>query len=755
MTAVDNCACGSARSATSGVSFSLAFSLSNVREVQYFVARREELDEMHKILGNGTGRRTVVVHGLGGMGKTQLAVAYAKRHRDEYSAIFWLDARDEASLKQGYAQITRRILAKHPPIASLRTALGSEDLDETVRAVRQWLDNPKNNRWLIIYDNYDNPALGEVGRGKERQGDGSAEVAIKPYDIRPFLPETHHGAVLITTRSSRVELGHAIPLRKLADVKDSLDILFHTSGRPEALEGKPKRYLCTRSKQKPMANSQPTLIDPAAVRLVEKLDGLPLALSTAGTYLKNMATSFGEYLDMYESSWIRLQTSTPALLTYENRALYSTWNLTCAQVRQQNKNSATLLLLWACFDHQDLWFELLQRGRGFALPWFRELTEDKLTFNEAVRVLCDYGLVEPDVSSRGRAGESGGYSMHGCVHDWTRHLLNKFGGERLSFVAMECVAASVPKKSTDFWLARRRLVRHAERCMARILYLSDGVEVTGDEWVAYTWFLSRVRPLFTFHDRVDDAEVLCRRALQGCERTLGNEHPCTLTATINLADIYENKGQLLAAESLCQRALDGCLQSLGQDHASTVSMLDQLGSLYFRQGRLSDAEAVMKRVLGIRERELGYGNLSTLETADRLGEIYTEQGRLSDAEAILKLSLEWKERTLADADDSPLNTLRSLANVYHEQNRFSEAKAMYERALEGYKKAVGPEQVDHCLPALFTMGKLASLYCEQGKLPEARRLCMRCKSGLAAVVGTRGKVYAAAERDLEAISSRC
>jgi hypothetical protein len=255
MTAVDNRACGSARSATSEVSFSLAFSLSNVREVQHFVARREELDEMHKILGIGTGRRTVVVHGLGGMGKTQLAVAYAKRHRAEYSAIFWLDARDEASLKQGYVQVTRRILANHPSIASLRTARDSQDVDKTVQAVREWLDNPKNNRWLIIYDNYDNPALGEVGRGKDRQEYGSAEMATMPYDIRPFLPETHHGAVLITTRSSRVELGHPIPLRKLADVKDSLDILFHTSGRPEALEGKPERYLHTRYKQKKlMAN---------------------------------------------------------------------------------------------------------------------------------------------------------------------------------------------------------------------------------------------------------------------------------------------------------------------------------------------------------------------------------------------------------------------------------------------------------------------------------------------------------------------
>jgi tetratricopeptide (TPR) repeat protein len=469
-----------------------------------------------------------------------------------------------------------------------------------------------------------------------------------------------------------------------------------------------------------------------------------------------MATSFGEYLEMYDSSWLDLQTSTPALFTYEDRALYSTWNLSYAQVQQQNEKSARLLQLWAYFDHQDLWFELLQRGRGLtAPPWFWELTEDKLTFNGAVRVLCDYGLVEPDASSRGRAGESGGYSMHGCVHDWTRHVLSKLGGVVLSFVAMRCVAASIPENATDFWLARRPLLRHAERCMGLIMDLSDRVEVIGVEWAAYTGFLSRVRPLFTFHYRLDDAEVLCRRALQGCERTLGNEHLSTLAATSNLADIYKNKGQMRAAESMFQRALDGYLQRFGQDHASTVSMLEQLGSLYFVQGRLSDAEALMKRVLGIRERVLGYEDLKTLDTADALGLIYTKQGRLSEAEAILQRGLERKERTLADEDESTLYTFSSLGDVYLDQNRLSEAEAMYERALEGFKKALGREQVDHHLPALLTMVRLAGLYCEQGRLPEARLLYMRCKPGLAAVVGTHTLVYGAVERALEAISNEC
>ena len=64
------------------------------------MAREEELAEMHRKLNGDGSRRIIVLHGLGGIGKTQLTVAYAKRHKDSYSAVFWLNIKDEDSLKQ-------------------------------------------------------------------------------------------------------------------------------------------------------------------------------------------------------------------------------------------------------------------------------------------------------------------------------------------------------------------------------------------------------------------------------------------------------------------------------------------------------------------------------------------------------------------------------------------------------------------------------------------------------------------------------
>ncbi|CAK7207068.1 hypothetical protein SEUCBS139899_009876 [Sporothrix eucalyptigena] len=207
--------------------FTMGFKLPGITPVDRFVARGEELAKLHDALSKGTDRRTVVVHGLGGMGKTQLCVEYAKRHQDDYSAVFWLNARDKASLKQAFAQVAERILHELPPVAYIKNAIDSHDLDQAVQAVKRWLDGAKNNRWLIIYDNYDNPMF----IGDEVNIDGDS--VVDGYDIRMFLPDVYHGAVLITTRSSRIQFGQRVPLKKLQDIKDSLEILSHTSGRQD------------------------------------------------------------------------------------------------------------------------------------------------------------------------------------------------------------------------------------------------------------------------------------------------------------------------------------------------------------------------------------------------------------------------------------------------------------------------------------------------------------------------------------------
>jgi hypothetical protein len=165
------------------------------------------------------------VHGLGGMGKTQLALAYAQRHKDEYLAVFWVNSKSKDTINQGYAAAARRIYRAYPSLVHLKDIAEGSDLDEAAEAVKWWLSRAGNDRWLVIYDNYDTPKL----LGHNEPG---------TFDIRPFLPEAYYGAVLITTRSSRLRLGPLVAVKKLQSIEHSLEILSHASGRDRLSSGR-------------------------------------------------------------------------------------------------------------------------------------------------------------------------------------------------------------------------------------------------------------------------------------------------------------------------------------------------------------------------------------------------------------------------------------------------------------------------------------------------------------------------------------
>ena len=205
--------------------FAIAFSLAGVAEAPRFVGREKELEQIHLSLAGDGRRRTVILHGLGGMGKTQTAVAYSRRHRNAYSAVLWLNIQDETSLKQSFAKAARRIRQYHPSASWLSNVDLNGDLNEVVEAVKVWLSESSNTRWLAIYDNYDNPNV--------HGNDDTTAV-----DIARFLPDADQGSVIITTRSSQVRIGRCIPMRKLTNVRESVELLSSMSRRKLSIEGK-------------------------------------------------------------------------------------------------------------------------------------------------------------------------------------------------------------------------------------------------------------------------------------------------------------------------------------------------------------------------------------------------------------------------------------------------------------------------------------------------------------------------------------
>jgi hypothetical protein len=128
-------------------------------------------------------------------------------------------------MKQSFAKAAKQILRDHPSASRLSSVDIEGNVDGAIDAVGEWLSLANNTRWLMIYDNYDNPKL----------PDNTDPAAV---DIRKFLPESYQGSVIITTRSSQVKIGHAIRIRKLEDVRDSVKILSNASRREGLMDGK-------------------------------------------------------------------------------------------------------------------------------------------------------------------------------------------------------------------------------------------------------------------------------------------------------------------------------------------------------------------------------------------------------------------------------------------------------------------------------------------------------------------------------------
>ncbi|KAG4439420.1 hypothetical protein IFR05_005113 [Cadophora sp. M221] len=667
--------------------FDIGLNLTSFPEATQFVAREKELSKIHELLQDHSSRACVILHGLGGMGKTQLAITYARRHKEKYTAIFWMNANDEDSLKLSFRDVAQQVLRHHSSTSVLSGVDQDKDLDQVVSVVKGWLDLPQNARWLMIYDNFDNPKT-------SGNPDNSA------VDIRQFLPRSDHGSIIITTRSSQVRQGIRIHVQKLPDVREGLEIVSNMSGR-KGIEN-----------------------DPDAIALVKELDGLPLALSTAGVYLEHVTTSFSDYLRLYKTSWLKLQTTSPLLDSYEDRTLHTTWQITFDRIQQQNTASAKLLKLWAYFDRQDLWFDLLWHANSIDDEWIQKLTKDELNFNEAIALLCTFGLVDPNRSPQQQVGARG-YSVHSCVHSWIVFVLNKEWDEGLARLALTCVASQVPDTNEkDWWLLQRRLLQHA---IQQNVFIADGkLDIDGLDWGFHN-----LGGLYSDQGKLAEAEAMYLRALEGKEKALGPDHTSTLDTVNNLGSLYKDQGKLAKAEAMYLRALEGKEKALEPDHTSTLSTVNNLGNLYRDQGKLAEAEAMYLRALEGKEKALEPNHTSTLSTVNNLGNLYKDQGKLAEAEAMYLRALEGKEKALGPDHTSTLDTVNNLGNLYRDQGKLAEAEAMYLRALEGCEKALGPDHTS----TLSTVNNLGSLYKDQGKLAEAEAMYLRALEGKEKALG--------------------
>ena len=183
------------------------FSLEGVPRASEFVGRPAEIAELERVLlpkRHSCRQKILVLHGLGGIGKTQLAVEFALQHHRKFSTVFWLDGRSEDSLMRSIASCASRILEGQISELSRTYSIdGNGDINIVVQEVMGWLAQQDNTDWLLIFDNVDRDY-------SYHNSDPNA------YDVRRYFSSANHGSILITTRLAKLEqLGDSQQLGKV------------------------------------------------------------------------------------------------------------------------------------------------------------------------------------------------------------------------------------------------------------------------------------------------------------------------------------------------------------------------------------------------------------------------------------------------------------------------------------------------------------------------------------------------------------
>lgn len=673
--------------------------------IENFVGRQGELEQLWQYLQprDSQSRKVAIIHGLRGMGKTQLAIRFARDHKHDFTAIFWLSGKDRGTLLQSLSSIWPRL----PEQSYTDEAMNDEEVKQRARQVLKWLAVEGNSRWLIIFDNIDQyfPFKGPIGDA---------------YDIADFFPGADHGSIIITTRlQGLTELGQSFPLYKL-DPEDAIPLLLQSSrisrkNIAKEIESHPgiKRH-----------NTQiffMILINVDTVALANRLDGLPLAIAIAGAFMRETGTSIHEYLQYYQSSWSDLQVQSNPERQYQQGNMLQTWMISYREIQKRDPNAAALLLFLARFDNRDIWYELIQSSHhsSNAPIWLKRTISSGLAFKAGMKTLVGLSFLETKE-------QSGSYMMHPVIQDWCIHLASREKNVdhlHLNALALMCVGYTVPRVGDRKYLeVQQRLLPHA-----KYVGHKDWSEENIGVWEA----LHRLGNLFHAQGKLDDSVEMYQKSLAGKERVLGQNHPSTLDTVSDLGNLYRERGKLEEVEDIYRRAIAGYKEALGPDHPSTFKAVGNLGNLYRDQGKLAEAEEMYQQALAGKERVLGRENTSTLNTVSNLGNLYRDQGKLGQAGQMYQQALAGYEKILGPDHPFSLDAVGNLGTLHRDQGNLKEAEEMYQRALIGYENYLSQ---DH--PSILTIvGNLGGLYRDQGNLEEAEEMYQQALIGKERILG--------------------
>jgi tetratricopeptide (TPR) repeat protein len=596
----------------------------------------------------------VVLCGLGGAGKTSVAVEYAHRHLAELGVCWQFPAEDPAALAADFGVLAAQ--------------LGAREAGDAVASVHGVLARQQAG-WLLVFDNAPDEA-----------------------SVRRFIPPAGRGYVLVTSQSQHwsgqqivdvpvlgqdVAAGFLVDRTGDSDYSSAVALARELGGLPLALEqaaayiqatgGSVPGYLTTFRERRPdlLARGEP-----------------------AG-YDKTIATTWGLAFARLE----RDHAEAVGLLRL----------LACC---------APELVPLRLLLSQSSNFPGSECGPDVE-PILRLFLSDALTVGDAIAALRRFSLITPSRDHlvfvhRLVQAVTLAQMPADLTRQWQQAAIWLIGAAMPAdssrpatwptFAVLLPHARAILPDDSEGMERIARYLRHAGDYRAARMVVEQVVEARryslGDKHPstlsASVEFASTLRAL----GELDRAFPLLEQIIGPLESVLGADHRATLEARHHLALELRDRRQWEAAASEFRTILDLQRESLGEDDAGTLATRSALASVFQRQGRWDEAEAEYRAVLDARQRVLGDRHPDTLRTRHALAYVLQALGQSETAEAEYRAIIELQRETRGDEHPGNLGTRHNLASVLQQQGRWDEAEAEYRAVLDARQRVLGDRHPD-------------------------------------------------------------
>lgn len=548
------------------------------RRNPFFTGRENLLRQLHDNLTTdkvAALTQAQAISGLGGIGKTQIAVEYAYRYHQDYQAVLWTCADTVEALVSGFVALAELLQVSQQE---------EQDQHKIVQAVKDWLKT--HDRWLLILDNADDLAL-----------------------VCDFLPRAGAGHVLLTTRAvSMGRLASCIEVETLDQETGALFLLRRAG------------LLAADASLDQAADGDLAL----ARELVGKMGGLPLALDQAGAYVEEMQCSLADYLHLYSKHRTALLKERGGLVPDHPEPVATTWSLSFTAIEQTRPAAADLLRVCAFLQPDAIPEEIILEGAQFLGPQLQALATDPLAFNRAINALLSYSLIRRNPTEHL-------LSVHRLVQAVLYDAMGEEDRELWTAHVVQALNAAFPetKESVTYemWEQCERLTPHALNCAG------CAVSQAKDN-VALAALLTKTADYLRERAQYAESKSLYQQALSICEHTLGPDHPLVAHSFNGLANIYRDQGKYEQAELLYQRALTLRQRHRGPQHPETAESLHDFATFHHMQGRRAETLSLYQQALTIREQQLGPQHPDTVRTRTRYTQVLREAGRYDEASAL-------------------------------------------------------------------------------------------------------------------------